>query len=322
MKKISILLLVCFVVVSTGAFAQIKVLSNGNVGLGAGNTTPGNPVDLLGTTVIRPTSSGVYLRFSTDTYGFTLNPSSAHNGQIGYQTSFRSVNSDYVYSNGVLLTSDSKFKINVKQLDLAMPLIKKLRPVTFDYTFDYSKVENDILRTKLQDEDKNRLGFIAQEVKEVLPQAVKEREADSTLCIRMDDFIPLLVKGLQEQSLKIDSLQSAIVEMRTSQNLLKSATISTGSTTYLSENRASLEQNIPNPFSQETRIGCTIPESSGTSVLYIYNMNGTQLQQYNVNGKGKQIVTINGNSLEPGMYLYALVVDGQEVDTKRMILTK
>jgi hypothetical protein len=51
-------------------------------------------------------------------------------------------------------------------------------------------------------------------------------------------------------------------------------------------------------------------------------MNGTQLQQNNVNGKGKQIITISGNSLDPGMYLYALVVDSRVVDTKRMILTK
>lgn len=48
----------------------------------------------------------------------------------------------------------------------------------------------------------------------------------------------------------------------------------------------------------------------------------TQLQQFNVTIKGKQTVILNGNSLEPGMYLYALVVDGKEVDTKRMILTK
>jgi hypothetical protein len=47
-----------------------------------------------------------------------------------------------------------------------------------------------------------------------------------------------------------------------------------------------------------------------------------QLQQYSINRKGKQTVTINGNSFEPGMYLYALVIDGNEVDTKRMILTK
>lgn len=51
-------------------------------------------------------------------------------------------------------------------------------------------------------------------------------------------------------------------------------------------------------------------------------MNGAQLKQYNLTGKGKQSVTINGNSFQPGMYLYALVIDGKEVDTKRMILTK
>jgi len=51
-------------------------------------------------------------------------------------------------------------------------------------------------------------------------------------------------------------------------------------------------------------------------------MNGTQLQQFSINGKGKQTVTFNGNSFVPGMYLYALVIDDKEVDTKRMILTK
>ncbi len=57
-------------------------------------------------------------------------------------------------------------------------------------------------------------------------------------------------------------------------------------------------------------------------MLYIYNMNGTQLQQYSINGLSKQSVTISGSSFEPGMYLYALAIDGREVDTKRMILTK
>ena len=51
-------------------------------------------------------------------------------------------------------------------------------------------------------------------------------------------------------------------------------------------------------------------------------MQGTQLQQYNLTAKGKQEITINGNSFVPGMYLYSLVIDGKEIDTKRMILTK
>ena len=47
-----------------------------------------------------------------------------------------------------------------------------------------------------------------------------------------------------------------------------------------------------------------------------------QLQQYSKNGVGHQSVILSGNSFKPGMYLYALVVDGKEVDIKRMIITK
>ena len=32
-------------------------------------------------------------------------------------------------------------------------------------------------------------------------------------------------------------------------------------------------------------------------------------------------ITINGATLQPGMYVYSLVVDGHIVDSKRMILT-
>ena len=320
MKANVVFLILVIVISAYSSKAQIKVLSNGNVGLGVGNSNPGSAVDLLGSTLIRPSSGGVYLQINSGSNGFVMNPSSAHNGDIGYQCSFHTVNSDYVYSNGVLLTSDSKLKKNVKSLEAAMPLIKRLRPVTFDYIADYSRVENEKVKSELTNDSKNRLGFIAQEVQQVIPQAVKERESDTTLCIRMDDFIPLLVKGLQEQTAQIDSLKTVIQEMKNSESMLKSANVPGDGNTLNSS--AMLYQNMPNPFSRETNIGCQIPETANTSVLYIYNMNGVQLQQYPVNGKGKQTITISGNSLEPGLYLYALVVDGREVDTKRMILTK
>jgi len=57
-------------------------------------------------------------------------------------------------------------------------------------------------------------------------------------------------------------------------------------------------------------------------MLYIYNINGNQLQKNNLNGQGKQSLTINVSSFEPEIYLYALVINGKKVDTKRMILTK
>jgi hypothetical protein len=33
-------------------------------------------------------------------------------------------------------------------------------------------------------------------------------------------------------------------------------------------------------------------------------------------------IKINGNELNSGMYIYTLVINNQEIDTKRMILSK
>ena len=51
-------------------------------------------------------------------------------------------------------------------------------------------------------------------------------------------------------------------------------------------------------------------------------MNGEQITGFDITERGSTSVTINGNTLSAGMYLYALVADGQVIDTKRMILTK
>ena len=49
---------------------------------------------------------------------------------------------------------------------------------------------------------------------------------------------------------------------------------------------------------------------------------GRLLQSLPISSFGHGSVTISGSTLQAGMYVYSLVVDGQMVDTKRMILTK
>jgi hypothetical protein len=321
MKKILMFLILCFVIVSNAAFSQIKVTSDGKVGLR--NTNPAYPVDIVGNIAIRPSLSNSFLTINGghSTFDWSLGSSQQYTGYIGYYGYLYGLCAKYVYASNILYSSDEKLKKNIRAISDALPVILKLRPVSFDYNIDYSNVVNEKLKSKLQEDDKNRIGFIAQEVQKLLPQSVKEKDSDSTLCIQLTDFIPLLIKGMQEQTAQIDSLKSMIDEINAAgKGKLKSATI-TGTDNMLNSN-AILYQNTPNPFNNETKIGCYIPENSGASVLYIYTMNGTQLQQNSITGKGKQTITINGSSLEPGMYLYALVVDGKEVDTKRMILTK
>lgn len=51
-------------------------------------------------------------------------------------------------------------------------------------------------------------------------------------------------------------------------------------------------------------------------------MRGEQIKQIAVNERGNTSVSIEVHTLKAGMYLYTLITDGKEVDTKKMILTK
>lgn len=65
-----------------------------------------------------------------------------------------------------------------------------------------------------------------------------------------------------------------------------------------------------------------IPQDAQKANLLIYNMSGKQIEQFTLSQKGEGSVTLAGSQLEAGMYLYSLIVDGNVIDVKRMILTK
>ncbi|HXB42312.1 MAG TPA: hypothetical protein VNZ49_17365 [Bacteroidia bacterium] len=54
----------------------------------------------------------------------------------------------------------------------------------------------------------------------------------------------------------------------------------------------------------------------------IFDLNGSLKKTITIIAKGEVNVTINGKELIAGMYNYSLIVDGQEIDTKKMILTE
>ena len=86
--------------------------------------------------------------------------------------------------------------------------------------------------------------------------------------------------------------------------------------------KAELYSNIPNPFKEQTTISFFIPETAYGASIHIYNLQGKQIKQINIGERGNGSVIINGYELTPGMYMYTLIVDGKEIDTKKMILTE
>lgn len=52
-----------------------------------------------------------------------------------------------------------------------------------------------------------------------------------------------------------------------------------------------------------------------------YRFSMAQIAHFSLTQKGKNSITIGKNKLPAGMYFYTLLVDGQEISTKKMILT-
>ena len=88
------------------------------------------------------------------------------------------------------------------------------------------------------------------------------------------------------------------------------------------ENYSYLYQNQPNPFSESTKIKYFISENTKESVLLIFDIQGILIKQIPIYDKGESETIINANELQTGIYIYQLVIDGKEIDSKKMILTK
>ena len=85
---------------------------------------------------------------------------------------------------------------------------------------------------------------------------------------------------------------------------------------------AKLEQNYPNPFYQNTLIRYQLLERFEKAFVRITNHNGQLVKEFPISQNGKGAIRIDAGSLDSGSYFYSLIVDGQMVDTKKMVLTK
>ena len=81
----------------------------------------------------------------------------------------------------------------------ALDTVKRLRGVRFDW--------NAAAKQSLNADNRQHLGFIAQEVQQVLPQVVFTG-ADGNLSLAYGDVVPVLVEAMKEQQTQIDKLQA------------------------------------------------------------------------------------------------------------------
>lgn len=105
-------------------------------------------------------------------------------------------------------TSDRRHKNNIKVITNALDKVKKLNGVTWEWNDDVNEVTKSTPTT----------GLIAQEVQEVLPQVVVERE-NGYLGLDYSKMMGLLVEAIKEQQIKIDNLTVEVERLKKQKGL-------------------------------------------------------------------------------------------------------
>lgn len=216
-------------------------------------------------------------------------------------------------SGGMWQNSDMRFKKDIEKVNNASDMLKKLNPVTYQFRRDEFEKRNF---------PSGRVyGFIAQELEEVMPEATKV-DKDGYYAVNYEMIVPVLTGALQEQTKTIEEQKTIIDDLVSRIEALEAASVNNQKLPANSDG-AYLKQNVPNPSAQSTVIKFYLPSSVVSANINFYDMNGKEIKSVNINTRGEEAsVTINAGELTAGMYMYSLIADGKEIDTKKMIITQ
>lgn len=105
----------------------------------------------------------------------TLYPNSHWYGALGTSSKlFAAAYINHVYYSALTSISDLRVKENIVNIESGLKMINLLRPVRYDIKSSYYDSIPEEARQTVIDMNKNSVGFIAQEVQEVLPDLVNE----------------------------------------------------------------------------------------------------------------------------------------------------
>ena len=321
-----------------GIQASINTNSSNNIGL-ASNTHPSSNIDSGRTTGVlgvggRRASGFNYgvigalagTNNGAGIFGTLTNTTGVYvNGQYAGYFDGPTYCSSTITATNFITNSDITLKENILPLaDSKAPLatlnrVMGMNVISYNYKDkEIPEAERDTISPELAKARysvaKNRhYGLSAQELQAIYPDLVYEGQ-DGKLGVNYVELVPILIQSIQELNQKVEELENG----KTGKT--RSIGDETGDFNAATTGNV-LYQNTPNPFKEQTTIRFRLADDVTNAAICIFDMSGKMLKKLPVSS-GMTSVTVNGWELGEGMFLYTLLVNGQEIDTKRMILSK
>lgn len=316
MKKNIYFLFIIFVSLTISSFGQLKVDQYGRIGMGTNYPNSEFKCHIAGNLLLSsyPSNPFYELRMKVNN-GWPGVEVGSNWDKIAFWAT--SVEYNDLYAAHYYTQSDLRLKSNIISINSGIVKIMKIRPVY------YSLIDNKLdSNGKLIEGRKQQFGFISQEIEKALPEVNITDDVKDCKLMDYNQIIPLTVAAIQEQQLIIDSLKNDIKNLSAiiARANLKSFEKCSESTVKNTDGNK-LFQNNPNPFNQKTEISFTISKQNFESAsIIVFDMNGVFIKRIEIQQAGQGSIEINANELKAGMYIYTLLVNEKEIDTKRMIL--
>jgi len=192
---------------TSGAAQRMEVDASGNFAFGSGGYQPGNgnTSSGIGFRAVNTATSVMLSASRTDGNAVRLNYNgvgTSGGSVLNWSYNGGGVGSVAVDSNGTTYntTSDRRLKENIELITDGKDKIMAMKPSIFNFIEDENKI-------KMQ-------GFIAQEMKEVVPEAVTgDPDGDEMMSMDYGRITPVIVAALQDALKEIEELKTRINEL-------------------------------------------------------------------------------------------------------------
>ena len=237
-------------------------------------------------------------------------------------------------SNVWTIASDQRLKKDIVPFTDGISVIQQINPVRFHYNGKAAMPT-----------EKEYVGIIAQDMQQIAPYMVGEFVYEDTtgaqetyLDYDGNAMTYLLINSIKELNNSVEDLYILREELLAEVATLRAQFDSLADIVYFPGARQSttsglaniesvdtksqprLWQNMPNPANNITKIWYHVPVGTQQARIQLTTLQGVIVREWQILQPGRGEIKLQADELAAGIYTYQLLIDGNAVDSKKMIL--